>query len=168
MFHDLALRDQARSTAQKPPGQADSAKLSETLTQQLHGLRARPRAGPPAFSLCIRDSDRPGSRWRADPKQRGPDLPDPRQRVQAGVGMAERLHLQCSAAPVRLRFALLPGRGTTHVIFKAAPKTGFRKRTLRFGGPRRLPASARARRPGSLRYNMLLCHLRRLHCHGNC
>ena len=82
--------------------------------------------------------------------------------------MAERLHLQCSAAPVRLRFALLPGRGTTHVIFKAAPKTGFRKRTLRFGGPRRLPASARARRPGSLRYNMLLCHLRRLHCHGVC
>ena len=41
MFHDLALRDQARSTAQKPPGQTDSAKLSETLTQQLHGLRAR-------------------------------------------------------------------------------------------------------------------------------
>ena len=168
MFHDLALRDQARSTAQKPPGQTDSAELSETLTQQLHGLRARLRAGPPASSLCIRDSDRPGSRWRADPKQRGPDLPDPRQRVQAGVGMAERLHLRCSAVPVRLRFALLPGRGTTHVIFKAAPKTGFRKRTLRFGGPRRLPASARARRPGSLRYNMLLCHLRRLHCHGNC
>ena len=167
MFHDLALRDQARSTAQKPPGQTDSAELSETLTQQLTrpADTAKQRAGPPASSLCIRDSDRPGSRWRADPKQRGPDLPDPRQRVQAGVGMAERL--QCSAAPVRL-VALLPGRGTTHVIFKAAPKTGFRKRTLRFGGPRRLPASARARRPGSLKYNMLLCHLRRLHCHGNC
>ena len=148
MFHDLALRDQARSTAPKPPGQTDSAKLSETLTQPLHGPK------PAAAPCCIRDSDRPGSRWRADPKQRGPDLPDEGQRVQAGVGMAERLHLQCSAVPVRLGFALLPGRGTIHVIFKAAPKTGFRKRTLRFGGPRRLPASARARRPGSLRYNM--------------
>ena len=32
-------------------------------------------------------------------------------------------------------------------------------------GPRRLPAQRRARRPGSLRYNCVLCSIRRLHCH---
>jgi len=45
LFHDLALRDQARSTAPKPPGQAGPAELSETLTQPLHGPRARLQAG---------------------------------------------------------------------------------------------------------------------------
>jgi len=32
-------------------------------------------------------------------------------------------------------------------------------------GPRRLPARPRDRRPGSSRYNCVLCSIRRLHCH---
>jgi len=58
----------------------------------------------------------------------------------------------------------LPGQNTRAVIFKAAPKTGVRKRSLRFWVPAvsRVPSR---RRPGSLRYNCVLCSIRRLPCH---
>ncbi len=95
--------------------------------ESLHGLPlafypgARKR---PSFRCADSAGRRKGRRaLRCAPGASKPDAPNSGQR----------------AAPLSCR--MLPGFFTRAVIFKAAPKTGIRQRTLRFWGPRRLLAA---------------------------
>ncbi len=79
--------------------------------------------------------------------------------------MKERLRLRCSFLRV-CAFALLARTKHKSSYIQCRPKSGFPlARDPPLSGPRRLPARPRDRRPGSSRYNCVLCSIRRLHCH---
>ena len=67
----------------------------------------------------------------------------------------------------------LPGQNTRAVIFKAAPFSDSPKGTPENGFPPSPRAGGRCgthrtRRPGSLRYNCVLCSIRLPRCHADC
>ena len=64
-----------------------------------------------------------------------PDAPTKSRELRGSVVMQERLRLTVLASCAPVASPCLPGQNTRAVIFKAAPKTGFRKRTLRFWVP---------------------------------
>ena len=138
--------------------------------------RARPcthRVAARALRSAVEESDLLASRWRAEAwLQVTGSLRQTRQSERwlcGGVGVREqptlRFSLRCEAG-CRLCF---PGQNTRAVIFKAAPFCRVPlARDPRQTGPRRLPRDPPRRRPGSLRYNCVLCPIRLLHCHADC
>ena len=78
--------------------------------------------------------------------------------------MEDHLRLRCSqAARLGLRFASLDK--TQEQLYSKPPHFQILLKAPLKMGPRRLPARPRDRRPGSSRYNCVLCSIRRLHCH---
>ena len=118
----------------------------------MHPSRRSPRT-----PLCRRRVRFLASRWRGEAWwQVTQSLRQTRQSerwLRGSVGMKE----------------CFPDRTQEQLSFKAAPFCRIPlARDPRQTGPRRLPRDPPRRRPGSLRYNCVLCPIRLLHCHADC